>query len=304
VPTTLAIEVRVASATGGGAVVLQAFAADAASLGGANALWLGERTTSGARAEALDQAAPQVLRTLATMGFTPTPEAPRPAETLGAGESRERELRAEAGRCTLVAAIGGRGLGGLRIELFTRDGDLVARGAQHGSAAVAAVCPSSAEPLRAVVSARTGTGAVLLRTLQNTAAPAWITDIDRVAVSETLADAWARADAGWQAEGTPEKLRVGAGARRVREINRAAGECVRYTASAGRGLPWVSLALRAASGDRVASTTAEGTAVITRCGDTAERLQLELRTDPSTSPEVDAVLSRAVRPDTRGSDAR
>lgn len=137
----------------------------------------------------------------------------------------------------------------------------------------------------------------MLRTFHNTAQPAWIANVDRVAVSEAMADAWARAEGQWRAEGTPEKVRVGAGARRVREVERAAGQCVRWTASAGRGLPWVSVVLRGASGDRVAAGEGEGTAVVTRCGATAERLQLEVRTDPPTAPETDAVLSRAVRPD-------
>ncbi len=135
----------------------------------------------------------------------------------------------------------------------------------------------------------------MVRSFQNTAAPSWVAGVDRVAVSEAMADAWARADGGWRADGTPEKIRIGAGSRRVRDVERASGECVRWTASAGRGLPWVSIALRGASGDRVAWSSGEGTAVVTRCGSAAERLQLEVRTDPAASPEVDAVLSRAVR---------
>jgi hypothetical protein len=147
------------------------------------------------------------------------------------------------------------------------------------------------------VSAVTGQGEVIVRTFHSAAQPAWIADVDRVAVSESMADAWARAEGQWRADGTPEKVRVGAGARRVRDVERAAGQCVRWTAAAGRGLPWVSVVLRGAGGDRVAAGEGEGTAVVTRCGAAAERLQLEVRTDPPMAPETDAVLSRAVRPD-------
>jgi hypothetical protein len=303
VPGTLSVEVRARS--GAGTVVLQAFSADSASLGGSNALWLGDRIAWGARADALDRSAPLVARDLATMGYTPTGDASGRgvSHTLSPGESRETVVRAEAGRCTAVAAVAGRGVGTLRLEVFDARGELAARGARHGSATVAVVCPSASEELRAVVSAAVGTGDAMVRSFQNSAAPAWVAGVDRVAVSEAMADAWARADGGWRADGTPEKLRIGAGARRVREVERAAGECVRWTASAGHGLPWVSIALRGANGDRVASSSGEGTAVVTRCGSGAERLQLEVRTDPAASPEVDAVLSRAVRPEQGASDA-
>ncbi len=295
----LSVEVR--AVTGPGTVVLQAFSADAATLGGASALWLGERLAWGARAESLDATAPQVARDLTTMGYTPTGDANgRGAQQpLAPGETREVAVRAEAGRCTAVAAIAGRGVAGVRVEVFDARGDLTARGARHGAATVAVVCPTAAEELRAVVSAASGSGPVMVRTFQNAAPPAWVAGVDRVAVSEAMADAWARADGGWRAEGTPEKIRIGAGSRRVRDVDRASGECVRWTASAGRGLPWVSIALRGANGDRVAWSSGEGTAVVTRCGGAAERLQLEVRTDPAAGPEVDAVLSRAVRSESR-----
>lgn len=297
VPVTLSVEVR--ARAGSGTVVLQSFSADAASLGGANALWLGDRTAWGARADTLEHTAPEVARDLGAMGFAPTTDAAGRgvSHALTPGESRETAVRAEAGRCTAVAAVAGRGVGAVRVEVFDARGDLAARGARHGAATVAVVCPTAVEELRAVVSASVGTGDVMVRSFQNTAAPSWVAGVDRVAVSEAMADAWARADGGWRADGTPEKIRIGAGSRRVRDVERASGECVRWTASAGRGLPWVSLSLRGASGDRVASSSGEGTAVVTRCGSASERLQLEVRTDPAASPEVDAVLSRAVRPE-------
>jgi hypothetical protein len=300
VASTLAVEVRAGS--GPGIVALQAYQADAASLGGANALWLGERLAWGARAETLAQTAPAAIARLAATGFAPGADrlGRGVTATLGPGESREEAVQAPAGRCTAVAAFLGRGVAGARVELFDAQGELVARGPQRGGAAVAIVCPPAAETLRAAVSATTGQGEVIVRTFQNGAQPAWIGGVDRVAVSESMADAWARVEGAWRAEGTPEKVRVGAGARRVRDVERAAGQCVRWTAAAGRGLPWVSVVLRGPNGDRVAAGEGEGTAVVTRCGAAAERLQLEVRTDPSTAPETDAVLSRAVRADVPG----
>ncbi len=303
VPGTLSVEVR--GRAGAGTVVLQAFAADAAALGGSNALWLGERTAWGASADTVERTEPEVARDLGTMGFTPTSDAAGRgvSHALAPGESRETPVRAEAGRCTAVAAVAGRGVGGVRVEVFDAHGDLTARGARHGAATVAVVCPTATEELHAVVSAAAGTGDVRVRSFQNSAAPSWVSGVDRVAVSEAMADAWARADSGWRAEGTPEKIRIGAGSRRVRDVERASGECVRWTASAGHGLPWVALSLRGASGDRVAWSSGEGTAVVTRCGAGAERLQLEVRTDPAAAPEVDAVLSRAVRSEAGAADA-
>jgi hypothetical protein len=298
VAATLALEVRASS--GPGIVALQGYQADAASLGGPNALWLGERLAWGARAETLAQTAPAAIARLAATGYVPGADrlGRGVTVTLGPGESREETVVAPAGRCTAVAAFVGRGVAGARVELFDAQGELVARGPQRGGAAVAIVCPPAAETLRAAVSSVTGQGEVIVRTFQNTAQPAWIASVDRVAVSESMADAWARVEGQWRAEGTPEKVRVGAGARRVRDVERAAGQCVRWTAAAGRGLPWVSVVLRGPNGDRVAVGEGEGTAVVTRCGANAERLQLEVRTDPSTAPETDAVLSHAVRADT------
>ncbi|MFO0608931.1 MAG: hypothetical protein U0324_37540 [Polyangiales bacterium] len=297
VAATLAVEVRARS--GPGVVALQAYQADAASLGGANALWLGERLAWEARAEPLAQTAPAAVARLAAAGYVPGADRLGRGVTavLGPGESREETVEAPAGRCTAVAAFLGRGVAGARVEVFDARGELVARGPQRGGAAVAVVCPPAAETLRAALTATTGQGEAMVRTFQNAAQPAWIAGVDRVAVSEALADAWARTDGAWRAEGTPEKVRVGAGARRVREVERAAGQCVRWTASAGHGLPWVSVVLRGPGGDRVAAGEGEGTAVVTRCGAAAERLQLEVRTEPSTAPETDAVLSHAVRPD-------
>jgi hypothetical protein len=297
VTTTLVVEVRARS--GPGTVVLQAFQADATTLGGANALWLGERLAWGARAEPLTQTVPAVVARFAAAGYIPSTDrlGRGVTVTFAPGESREERVEAPAGRCTAVAAILGRGVAGVRVEVFDLRGELVARGLQRSNAAVAIVCPPAQETLRATVTTTTGQGEIMLRTFHNAAQPPWIDDVDRVAVSEALADAWARAEGAWRSDGVPEKIRLGAGARRVRDVERAAGQCVRWTASAGRGLPWVSLVLRGPSGDRVAASEGEGSAVVTRCGASAERLQLEVRTDPPTAPETDAVLSRAVRPE-------
>ncbi len=294
-PGTYAVEVRARG--GDGMAVLQSFAADAAALGGSNALWLGERVAWGAQAMALEDVVPAVTRDLAALGYTPTRDAQGngAVQSLGAGESREITVRAEASKCTAIAAIAGRGVSGVSVEVFDARGDLLARGRRQGAATVSVVCPTSAEELRVAIAAQSGTGSVMLRTLQASAVPAWAEGVDRVAVSDAMADAWTRAPGRWRVEGAPEKLRVGAGARRTREVSRAAGECVRYTASAGRGLPWLSLTLRDERGDRVQSATGEGSAVVVRCGASAERLQVELRSDPVNAAEVDALLTRSTR---------
>lgn len=297
VAATLAVEVRVDG--GPGAVALQAYQADAAALGGPNALWLGERLVWAARAETLAQTVPTAVARLAAAGYVPTGDrlGRGVSVALVPGESREEAVAVPAGRCTAVAAFIGRGLAGARVEVFDAAGELVARGIERGGSAVAVVCPPAAETLRATVTAATGQGEAIVRTFHSAAQPAWVANVDRVAVSEAMSDAWARVEGQWRAEGLPERVRVGAGARRVRTVDRAAGQCERWTASAGRGLPWVTLVLRGAGGERVAASEGEGTAVVTRCGAAAERLELEVRTDPPTAPETDAVLSRALRPD-------
>jgi hypothetical protein len=295
IAATLSVEVRVRE--GNGFAVLQGFAADAASLGGANALWLGERVASAARAEPLERAVPATVRELEALGYSPTTDGlgRGTTESLLPSESREVAVRTEASKCLAIAAIAGTGIGSVRVEVFDTRGDLIARGGRGGTTSTAFVCSTAPEDLRAVVSATGGTGQVMVRTFRNNNTPAWIAGVDRVATSEAMGDAWARARVGWRADGTPEKIRIGVGSRRTQELNRAAHECVRVTASAGRGLPWISLTLRTPNGDSVATNTSEGTAVVTRCGATAEHLQAEVRTDPATQPEIDAVVSHAVR---------
>ena len=82
------------------------------------------------------QTAPQVARDLATMGYTPTGDGNGGGaqQPLAPGETREVNVCAEAGRCTAVAAIAGRGVAGVRLEVFDAHGDLTARGARHGGA--------------------------------------------------------------------------------------------------------------------------------------------------------------------------
>jgi hypothetical protein len=297
---TLSVEVRAGANSGAGAVVLQAFAADAAALGGANTLWLGERLSWGASAVALADATPVVVRRLGSLGYAPaagTPLGRGQTQTFAAGESREFRVATSPGRCMAVAAVGGRGLGRMRVDLYDPSGELVARGARHEAGVVAVACTSNREELRAQVAAEVGSGDATVQVFQNGALPPWASEVDRVAVAGALADAWAMSDTGWQAQGTPEKLRLGAGAVRAREFERPAGRCVRWSVATGGGAPWVALVLRGADGASLATASGEGHTSITRCGGGAERLQVEVRTDPANAPEVDAMLTRRERPD-------
>ncbi len=284
---TLAVEVR--ARPGVGAVLLQSFTADAATVGGANTLWLGERTAWGASAVPLAEAETAAARALAAMGYATA--AHRQALTLAPGELREVSVTLEPGRCTAVAATAGRGLGRLALELVDRGGDRLARGAFRAGTSVAVVCPTARETLRAVVTAEVGAGEASLTVVPGAAAPAWVAGTDPEAVSEALADGWT-AEGTWTAEGAPEKAHLGTGALRTREIDRAAGRCVRVAVSTGHGMPWVALALRGAGGEQVAAATGEGTAAVTRCGAGAEHLRLEARTDPPGAADTEAVITR------------
>jgi hypothetical protein len=292
---TLALEVR--ARPGPGVVVVQAFAADAASLGGANTLWLGERTAWGASATPLAQALEATQRGLATQGYTPATRAT--TLTFGSGESREERYNhagAANGACVVVAAVAGRGLGRLGTLVYDASGDLVARGAARGPASVAVVCSHARESLVVRVRAEVGSGEVGYQVFNGPPAPAWANGLERVAVSEALATQLATIQNAWRSEGTPERLRLGARAVRSREFDLPAGTCTRFAVSAGRGLPLVVLALRNPTGGTLLESANDGTATVTRCSSAAEHVRLDATTEPGGAAEFDGVLARYVRP--------
>ncbi len=292
-PANLSVEVSAFGLTGAGAVYLQAFTADASTVGGANTLWLGERLAWAASARPLQEVEPDVLQGLHAMGYAQT--VARESVTLAPSEAHDLAFTPAAGRCTAVAAIAGRGLGRLGVDVFNPAGDRVGVGASRDGATVAVVCPAESQRLRAEITADVGTGASDVVVVQGVAPPAWAADVDPVAVSRALSNEWT-ARPLWAVVGAPEKIVLGAGAERTRAYDRPAGRCVRFGVSAGATEPWVTVSLHDAVGAILVEATGHGSAMVTRCGDNAEHVRMTARTDPPSAPVSDAVLTRWERP--------
>ncbi|MEI8259824.1 MAG: hypothetical protein WCJ30_29555, partial [Deltaproteobacteria bacterium] len=193
---TLSVEVR--ARPGSGLVLLQSFSADAAQVGGANTLWLGERVAWRASATALPQSIDATRAALESAGFShATPPASFP---LAPGEARTQRVTVEAGRCTAIAAVIGRGLGRASLDVHAANGDFVARGTFQRAATIAVVCPSAREELQLHLHADVGTGDAAIMTAIDGTIPAWASGADRAAVSETLAVELATAGGEWHAE--------------------------------------------------------------------------------------------------------
>lgn len=287
------LQVEVRARPGSGVVLLQSFAADAAQLGGANTLWLGERIAWRASATPLAQSIESVRASLESRGYS---HATVPVSfSLAPGEARSQRISVEAGRCTAIAAAIGRGLGRVSLEAHAASGDFVARGVFGGAATIAVVCSSARADLQLHLRADVGSGEAAIFQATTGPAPAWASGVDPVAVSESLASLLAMVDSGWHADGAADRMRLGARALRVREADLVAGICSRFVVSAGGGLPAVSLALRAANGNVVARAAADGTSTVTYCAAAAEHVRLEVTIDPPGPSEFDAFLVRYSR---------
>ncbi|MFO0627894.1 MAG: hypothetical protein U0325_20115 [Polyangiales bacterium] len=275
VATTLVLEAQ--AARGDGAVVLQAWSADAAAVGGPTALWLGERLawqgTAGTVEESLREGSARAEAAGLRAGATPDERM-----TLAAGDVMERTRRVNATGCTGFLATAGRGAGRIELSLHGADGALVARGEQGLGGALAVTCAPRSDALMVRVALEAGTGEVVLRTLGGEA-PAWAAGADAAMVSERWAAQWLHAESRWTMRGAPVRVRVGGGARPVQSLEHAPGRCVRGALVAGSGVPSLSLALRDGEGRSLQRAAGEGRAVIGRCGATAESLRVELGAD-------------------------
>lgn len=283
---TLSIEA--AGVAGSGNVLLQAWSADAAAIGGANALWLGERTGWSGSAMPLDETVAAGRERLRAMGFTPTARDAEETVRLASGDVITRARTAAAGVCTAVLAAAGRGAGRVALDLHAAEGALVARGAQGEGGALAVACGASATPVQARVGLDAGSGDVRLLGY-SAPIPAWASGLDAATVGEAFAAMWLNPAGRWRPRAAPERVRVGGGARVVREVERAEGRCVRAALVAGRGTPSLSAVARSADGSRAAHAVADARVMVARCGRDAERLRVEVATEPSTAPEVDAL---------------
>lgn len=287
----LRLEVRGASA---GSAVIATYAADAASFGGSNTLWLGDRTSIAVSPMALDARVQSLRPRWSSAGYIGAASIAPVA--FAASESRETALVLEPGRCTLIASVAGRGVGRTALSIFDEAGELLARGAWWDASATAVVCSAQRERVLARQRVEVGVGEVGLAVAPSSAVPSWANGVDRVLVSEALARPFSQ-ESAWRPLAAPERIRVGNSAARAREFDLNAGTCTRIQVSVGRPLGPLSLTLRGATGAELTRSAGTGSARLTHCVVLPTHVRLEVELDPRESPERDAIWQRFERPD-------
>ncbi len=282
-------------AAGAGDVLLQTFGADAASMAGANTLWLGERSAWTASATSVTDSVERVRQFLVAEGYAPVGSAV--TSNWQPGESRVLRAMLEPARCHVLAAISGRGLGPLEIAVHDASGEFVARAHGRGPGAFAVACVAARDAATVHARALVGSGDAGTWWFTGAAMPSWGSGADRVAVDEALGAALGNAQDGWRNDAAPERIRLGAHARRSREFDVAPNTCVRWTLSAGHGLPTMSLRVFSDAGLLEGDASREGSTTVTRCGRAAQRMRLVSAADDDGPTEFDAFLWRSSRPE-------
>jgi len=268
------LSVRVERRAGRGAVVLHAFSADAASVGGEGALWLGVRRGVGDQQSVAAAVTAMGARLVAAQVVAPRPGAVTAPMALLPGEVRAQPLAVPAGACALAIAGGAPQVARVRLEAVEELPARVTAGIQRGT--VTAVARCAARPMSASlrVMAERGAGPVALRTL-SFAAPAWSRPeaLEATAAALTLIGL---ADAGLRLAETPRALSWSSGGLATLAVERAAGRCARVGVAVGGGEA-IALTLRDADGAALAVDEGVGSAAVRRCGPSAERLVVEAR---------------------------
>lgn len=273
------LSVRVERRAGGGAVVLHAFNADAASVGGEGALWLGVRRGVGDLQTAEQALASVTTRLTAAQVASPQPDAAPAPVTLQPGEVQARPWSVAAGRCALTLVGGAPSVARVRVEAVEESPARVTPGLQRGTMSTVARCAGSAPMSSSVrVMAERGSGAVQARSL-SFAVPAWAAAGAQEATATALTMI-ALADAGLRLAEPPRPVAWAAGGVASQQVDRPDGRCVRVGLASGDGAA-LSLTLRDASGALLASDEAVGRVAVRRCGAGAERLTVEARGNPS-----------------------
>lgn len=269
------LSVRVERRSGRGAVVLHAFSADAASVGGEGALWLGVRRGVGDQQTVAATSAAVGARLVAAQVIAPRAGAALAPITLLPGEVRAQGITVPAGHCMLAIAGGAPRLARTRLEAVEETPARVTLGLQRGAIAAVTRCASTAPMSTSVrVLAERGTGAVELRTL-GFPVPAWSRPTALEATSTALTMI-GLADSGLRLADAPRAVSWSIGGLATLAVDRAAGRCARVGLATG-GDEAVVLTLRDASGAMLAVEEGLGSAAIRRCGTAAERFSVEAR---------------------------
>ncbi|MFI5309365.1 MAG: hypothetical protein ACHQ53_18565 [Polyangiales bacterium] len=141
---------------GAGNALLLLFRVDAASIGGASGLWLGERPLAAASTAPLFELVAEVTSRAARDGF-------KQGRTLRQGRITRGEVVAEPlalreGRCARVHAVGGPGMRGLELRAVDAGGRTVAYAEGAVDTTYVHVCAASARELSLEVHAAAGSG--------------------------------------------------------------------------------------------------------------------------------------------------
>lgn len=270
--TTYSVEAS--GVRGEGVVVLHAWSADAAAVGGGGALWLGERFDWQGSAGSLAETSAIGRQRLALQGFRATRGAPDPL-SLSSGDLVERPFVTSGSGCTAVLAAAGRGAGRVSLSIHGTDGAVLARGEQGEGGALVAVCGASSAGRTLRVGLEAGSGEVLIEQFDGPAL-GWMEGLDPSLVSEAWSALWLHPAPRWSLRGSPVRARVGGGARPLQSLERAAGRCVRSALVVGAARPTVELIARDPAGASITRSVGEGRAGLERCGEAAESIRAEL----------------------------
>jgi hypothetical protein len=183
-----AVEVHAAGGQGQARVAF--FSGEQSRVGGESGLWLGERQ-SGRRAEGPVEDATDALVAVATRrGWR------RGTSVVGAlrsGGAVRRQIALPGGRCSLVLATGGRGIGRLLLRVVDRDGHTLVERGGDSSWAAARVCSDRPMEVNAEIVSRRGEGRFSLTQLTKSPPPD-VAGLDAVAGGAVL-DALEEAEA-------------------------------------------------------------------------------------------------------------
>lgn len=251
---------------GAGEVAVQLLAADAASLGGANTLWLGERSFWGGGTREASARRAAVLEAWRAVGATEPRLLGR--GTLLPGGSAEQRFSVDAGRCVAVGAVGGRGVARLELALADSSGRPLAESASASPSPAAVWCATERTELLARARALGTGGEVEWFEAAPPPVPAPLQGAPAPLQARVLGALLVEAAAGYRPSGAPV-LAPGA-----RTLSASGGACPRLLAVAEPDA-WIVLRGEGPGLEAVERSEGVGSARLSVCG--AQGLQWSVR---------------------------
>lgn len=154
------LTVEIAAEKGRGNVDLVVFRGRDAVVGGAGGLWLGRRAEGLYSRVALRERLPEEDARASRHGYGPN-------RRVGSGELVRAQAVAhrhtlEAGRCSMIRATGGEGIGRLYLRIVDLEGKLLSERESRGPVATARLCAGTAIPVEVQLVVRGGGGSFVL----------------------------------------------------------------------------------------------------------------------------------------------